>query len=697
MNKNIKFDKDISCINFATIFSFLEEKNKDTKIITDTLNLSKDFLTNRREYVDLPTGIKLFELVKFILNEKDPMLFYDIGKESVRLRSLGFLIDIAESLGDTKEAIKFIPRFNQKYNNIFNMNVYNITNNSGVLIIDYLKKYDGVWIYDQCAWNKGNITGIPFKWNMPNIEIEEPLCKFTLEEIIRDYSYLNHKFKIDNNKAYLNDKEFAIKVKIGFEKLKKSKDKIEKISKFKKFDEFYDILTNLNYKIFDSDYILSDETNNGMLIIEDVKISDKLTLKAGQIFGAPYCRLNLKWQEEKNLLNKFKKFFFTKYISSTKIIKRLEEEAEENIRQKQELIKSQEQLQIANLKLTDYSNHLEDLVEQKTSEIKQNIAQLAHSDKMASVGKLSAAIAHEIKNPLSAIASSRENLKENILNYQILRKELQNSSFSIEDEKKIEDISNHIYDYFISNMSIEPELLRENAKVIEIQIKDKVKSKKKYIAKKLSEFELSKENIDEIVCLYLKSSNVIDFMSKVKEIAQDIRIIDSGCSRILSNINALESFTHLDRDIVDDINIQNGLDVTLQLHKHYFKNKIKLEKKYELNLPYVRGHPGQLNQVWDNIIKNSVQSIQDTGNIIIETYKMKDNIGIKFTDDGIGIKKEDLNKIFEPYFSTKKQGEGQGLGLHISYKIIKNHNGDIKVYSKPGIGTTFEVILPYKK
>jgi len=134
----------------------------------------------------------------------------------------------------------------------------------------------------------------------------------------------------------------------------------------------------------------------------------------------------------------------------------------------------------------------------------------------------------------------------------------------------------------------------------------------------------------------------------------------------------------------------------LILLQNTFKNRIDVEKDYDENLQSIECYPGQLNQVFMNIINNAIQSIVGKGKIFIKSKKIKGRAVIWIKDTGKGIQKDHLNKIFDPFFTTKEVGEGTGLGLSISYGIIQQHKGDIKVNSKPGQGTTVKISLPIK-
>ncbi|UCB52082.1 MAG: hypothetical protein JSV10_08850 [Candidatus Zixiibacteriota bacterium] len=126
------------------------------------------------------------------------------------------------------------------------------------------------------------------------------------------------------------------------------------------------------------------------------------------------------------------------------------------------------------------------------------------------------------------------------------------------------------------------------------------------------------------------------------------------------------------------------------------KNKVNLTEELAESLPQIDGHSGQLQQVFTNLILNAVQAMPDGGTLKVASRIGEDakTVQISFTDTGVGISEKDLDKIFEPFFTSKKVGEGTGLGLSVSYGLIKNHGGEIKVGSRVGQGTTFTVILP---
>lgn len=403
MTTEKQFDKDVCGINFAAMFAYLDELGKDTSSICQKTGLSREFLTSRREYVDLPTGTIIFNTVKDILGEKDPMVFFEIGKLSSKSNSLGVLLDIVQFLGSVEESVRYIPRFSRKFSELFNMPVYNVNRNSAVIVIHYKKKkYDGFWIFDQCPWNQGNIAGLPRFWDLPYMEIGEELCRFSLQEIIRDYSFIGHDLRYENGRAVLNGKEFAVPVAIGAEDLKRSNDKLDKLNPFGKKEEIHQVFSGKNYKILD--HHLDDDSKDipvGMLITKSTKISDMLTLREGQIFGAPYCRLNISWQGKKRISKSVIDFALERLSNSPKIIRSLEEELNANINQKQDLINAQEELRSAHHELQRYADNLEEIVDQRTKELREAQSKLIQSEKRILEHRITGGFAHEMRNALA--------------------------------------------------------------------------------------------------------------------------------------------------------------------------------------------------------------------------------------------------------------------------------------------------------
>jgi signal transduction histidine kinase len=251
-----------------------------------------------------------------------------------------------------------------------------------------------------------------------------------------------------------------------------------------------------------------------------------------------------------------------------------------------------------------------ELLESK-DKIQKQQAQLIQSEKMASVGLLTAAITHEINTPIGAINSNSQ-----------------------------------MVELLLQQLTDNPTIQSEG-------------------------------NLKE----------VFDQLTEVNNINL------TACGRITEIIRSLKSFSRLDQAEFQDADINEGIKSVLVLTNNLLKRRITVHEEYE-ELPPVRCFPGQLNQVIMNIIVNASQAINGEGEIFIHTYQQDGYLYISIRDTGAGIAKEDMQKIFEPGFTTKGVGIGLGLGLYISYNIIRNHSGEILVNSEPGKGAEFIVMIP---
>jgi signal transduction histidine kinase/Tfp pilus assembly protein PilF len=257
--------------------------------------------------------------------------------------------------------------------------------------------------------------------------------------------------------------------------------------------------------------------------------------------------------------------------------------------------------------------------------------QLVQAEKLASLGQLTAGIAHEINNPINFVSSNVAPLKE--------------------DLKEVVELI-HMYEKVIE----EKGLYQMFSKAITFR--------------KESEMEIVLEEID-------------DLMSGIEE----------GAIRTSEIVKGLKNFSRLDQNVAKQANINDGIESTLTLLHSAYKGRITINKEFG-NLPPVICFPGQINQVFMNILSNAIQAINSTGTITIKTWTESDMVKISIKDTGTGIKEETLKRIFDPFFTTKNVGKGTGLGLSISYGIIEKHKGKIEVFSELSKGTEFVITIP---
>jgi len=181
-----------------------------------------------------------------------------------------------------------------------------------------------------------------------------------------------------------------------------------------------------------------------------------------------------------------------------------------------------------------------------------------------------------------------------------------------------------------------------------------------------------------------------------EKINRAFTIIATGLDRTEAIISDLKAFVRKDDAQFRTTDLHAGLDSTLNLMRPELKDHIKVIKEYG-DIDLIEAVPGQINQVFMNLLQNAVHAIPGEGEIRIKTWKEGEWVKISVKDTGTGISPEHQKRIFEPFFTTKEVGKGTGLGLSVSYRILQSHGGEIAVFSQPGQGTEFVVTLPVRQ
>jgi signal transduction histidine kinase len=170
--------------------------------------------------------------------------------------------------------------------------------------------------------------------------------------------------------------------------------------------------------------------------------------------------------------------------------------------------------------------------------------------------------------------------------------------------------------------------------------------------------------------------------------------IRNSAGRISELVSAMKDYSHLDMGPFERIDLHRGIDNTLLILKHKWKKGVTVVRDYDRDVPEVCARSGELNQVWTNIIDNAIDAMHDQGTLTIRTRRDRDCVLVEIGDTGTGIPPEIQHRIFEPFFTTKEVGQGTGLGLDISYRIVvRRHHGDLRVESRPG-ETWLKVWIP---
>jgi signal transduction histidine kinase len=181
-----------------------------------------------------------------------------------------------------------------------------------------------------------------------------------------------------------------------------------------------------------------------------------------------------------------------------------------------------------------------------------------------------------------------------------------------------------------------------------------------------------------------------DDIDEARDLIQDSI---SGLEELTELAQSLKDFSRLDRARTGDFNVNDGLDKTLLITKNKLKNKVTIHKHYG-DIPLIHCSPSQINQVFLNLLTNSADAIEESGDIILRTRAENGKVRISVSDTGKGIPADILPKVRDPFFTTKEVGKGTGLGLSIVDQIVSAHGGELLIESQQGKGTTITVVLP---
>jgi signal transduction histidine kinase len=172
-----------------------------------------------------------------------------------------------------------------------------------------------------------------------------------------------------------------------------------------------------------------------------------------------------------------------------------------------------------------------------------------------------------------------------------------------------------------------------------------------------------------------------------------IAAISQGAARTAEIVAGLRSFSRLDEGGLKRVDLHEGLDAAVTILSGTMSDGITLRKEYG-DLPPVECYPGEINQVFMNILTNAIKAIEGVGTVTVRTEAVGDSVRISIADNGVGMTPEIESRIFEPFFTTRDVGEGRGLGLSIAWGIVEKHGGSITVASEPGEGSMLVVTLP---
>jgi signal transduction histidine kinase len=314
-------------------------------------------------------------------------------------------------------------------------------------------------------------------------------------------------------------------------------------------------------------------------------------------------------------------------------------------------------------------------------------------DRLASLGKLSAGLAHELNNPASAAKRATSQLREILKKIRDASHELGRRDLSARQKSEIEKLEASLTQLD----GPPPDALTVSD--LEGRIDSLLRSHGQNDLWQLSA-GLARRNVKPEVLEALFGALDADTaraalvrIAASVEVADLLNEIESSTTRISDLVQAIKEYTHMDQARVQNIDIVRSLETTLTILNHKLKRGVTVKRDYHRVPLLVDSFGSELNQVWTNIIDNAIDAMRGKGELRVRTYRDDGCVVVEIGDNGPGISAEIQSHIFEPFFTTKGVGEGTGLGLDTVQRIVKKHRGNIQVSSKPG-DTRFQVWLP---
>lgn len=359
-------------------------------------------------------------------------------------------------------------------------------------------------------------------------------------------------------------------------------------------------------------------------------------------------------------------------------------------------------------RLEQLNASLERKVQERTRELEETQATLVHNEKLASLGTLAAGVAHEINTPSAVIQNGIESIAESLP---------------------------EIFQFLLDKLSVTNQAFGLIWRILQAPSRRALSSKEKFLLGKeikeqlrgfgiedseqlsrLSSLALELQIEEELHALATLSYEETLLVSQLFTIFQSLRNVLKSSNTIIRIVKSLKQYTYAEAGEREEVHIEEGIENTLTILRNEIKHGYTVTTDYSATRK-VNSYPGELNQIWTNIILNAIQAMKGSGNITIRTFDEDLSVSptpgtvyyttefltqgahsspwvcVRIADNGPGIPREIRQKIFDPFFTTKAPGDGTGLGLGIVKNIVQKHNGFIYLHCEDS-GTEFQIYLP---
>jgi len=326
----------------------------------------------------------------------------------------------------------------------------------------------------------------------------------------------------------------------------------------------------------------------------------------------------------------------------------------------------------------------------------QQEVMLRQSEKLATLGKLSAGMAHELNNPAAAAQRGAAQLGAAVSDLQQTHLKLGELNLTAVQLQSLLTLDQLAQERARRPADVDSLTRSDLEAELESWLDEQGIERGWQVAPTLVNLGYDRGELTTLVGDFSPSqfTAVIDWLNCTYTIYSLLDEIGQGAGRISEIVKALKAYTYLDQAPIQTVDVHDGLDSTLVILRGKLKTGITVHREYAPDLPHIQAYGSELNQVWTNIIDNAIDAMNGEGEITLRTRRDGQWVIVEIVDNGPGIPEPIQPSLFDPFFTTKPPGQGTGLGLNISHNIVvQKHKGRIDVDSQPG-KTRFEVRLP---